>query len=211
MGITERREREKEQRRNDIIDAAERIFFSKGWSTATMDDIAEEAELSKGTLYLYFKSKNELYQAINLRGLLVLEKLFQEAVNRYETGIEKTRAIGQAYYQFYLDYPDYFNALVYFESHEIDDADENSVATECDDQGNKVLNLLIEALQKGIEDGTIRSDINPLKTAVILWGYSSGLIQLISSKGEHLQREHGLIIDELMNYAFELIHYFLKH
>ena len=56
MGIAERKEREKLQRRNDIIDAAERLFFQHGFETPTMDDVAREAELSKGTLYLYFKS-----------------------------------------------------------------------------------------------------------------------------------------------------------
>ena len=69
MGITERREREKEQRHNDIIDAAEKVFFSRGLEHATMDNVAVEAELSKGTLYLYFKSKEELYLAILLRSL----------------------------------------------------------------------------------------------------------------------------------------------
>ena len=52
MGIAERREREREQRRNTILDAAETVFFSKGINLATMDEVAEEAELSKGTLYL---------------------------------------------------------------------------------------------------------------------------------------------------------------
>ena len=61
MGITERKEREKLQRREDILNAAERVFFSKGHKNSTMDDVAEEAELSKGTLYLYFKSKEGFY------------------------------------------------------------------------------------------------------------------------------------------------------
>ncbi|MDL1893205.1 helix-turn-helix transcriptional regulator, partial [Sphingobacteriales bacterium CHB3] len=52
MGIIERKEREKEQRREEIVTAAEKIFFEKGLAIATMDEIAEAAELSKGTLYL---------------------------------------------------------------------------------------------------------------------------------------------------------------
>ena len=60
MGIAERKEREKEHRRNTILDAAEEVFFSKGINLATMDEVAERAELSKGTLYLYFKNKEEL-------------------------------------------------------------------------------------------------------------------------------------------------------
>jgi AcrR family transcriptional regulator len=72
MGTAERREREKEERRNSILDAAEKVFFSKGVREATMDDIAEEAEVSKGTIYLYFGSKEEVYLGIDLRALKIL-------------------------------------------------------------------------------------------------------------------------------------------
>ena len=210
MGIVERREREKEQRRNDIIDAAERIFFSKGRVLATMDDVAEEAELSKGTLYLYFKNKEELYLAINLRGLKILTNLFEEALTRHKTGIEKIEAIGQAYLQFYREYPDYFNALLYFESQEMAPEAQQSTACECHDYGEMALGLVAKALQSGIDDGTIRPDIDPIKTATVLWGQTSGLIQLIALKGDHLQRHHGINIDEIIMSAFELIRYALK-
>ena len=79
MGIAERKEREKQQRREEIVQAAEEVFFSKGFEKSTMDDVAEKAELSKGTLYLYFKSKEELligiieqttiYEAYPLKGM----------------------------------------------------------------------------------------------------------------------------------------------
>ena len=67
MGIQERKERERERRRQQIIVAAKRVFSSKGFSKATMEDIAKEAELSPGTLYLYFKNKDELYASLSLR------------------------------------------------------------------------------------------------------------------------------------------------
>ena len=60
MGIRERKEREKERRRQQITVAAKKVFSDKGFNRATMDDIANEAELSPGTLYLYFKNKEEL-------------------------------------------------------------------------------------------------------------------------------------------------------
>ena len=59
MGIQERKEREKERRRQQIMVAAKRVFSNKGFNKATMEDIAQEAELSPGTLYLYFKNKEE--------------------------------------------------------------------------------------------------------------------------------------------------------
>ncbi len=210
MGIVERREREKEQRRNDIIDAAERVFFTKGRATATMDDVAEEAEFSKGTLYLYFKSKEELYLAIHLRGLGILKKMFREAVAKEETGIDKTRAVGEAYYQFYLDQPDYFNALIYFESLEQAMQEENPVENECIMEGINTLNILVEAIKIGIKDGTIRPEADPVKTAHILWGYTSGLIQLLHLKGNFLREKYHLKSDEMIQYAFDFIRYGLE-
>ena len=64
-----------------------------------MDEVAETAELSKGTLYLYFKSKEELYFGISYRALSLLKKMFEDAVQSHSTGIEKIRAIGRSYYQ----------------------------------------------------------------------------------------------------------------
>jgi AcrR family transcriptional regulator len=61
MGIYERKQREKEQRKTEIINAARKVFSNKGFNTATMEEIASEAELSPGTLYLYFKNKEELH------------------------------------------------------------------------------------------------------------------------------------------------------
>jgi AcrR family transcriptional regulator len=72
MGIQERKEREKERRRQQIIVAAKRVFSEKGFNKATMEDIAKEAELSPGTLYLYFKNKEELYASLSLRILQYL-------------------------------------------------------------------------------------------------------------------------------------------
>ena len=61
MGIQERKQRERERRRQQIIVAAKRVFSEKGFSKSTMEDIAREAELSPGTLYLYFKNKDKVY------------------------------------------------------------------------------------------------------------------------------------------------------
>ena len=66
MGTLERREREKLRRRKEIADAAKKVFTRKGFKGATMEDIAREAELSPGTLYLYVKNKDELFASLNL-------------------------------------------------------------------------------------------------------------------------------------------------
>ena len=64
MSKAERKEREREMRRNDIIDAAEKLFFSRGYENVTMDDLAKELEMSRAALYLSFKNKGDIYAAI---------------------------------------------------------------------------------------------------------------------------------------------------
>ena len=211
MGIAERREREKEQRKHDIVNAAERVFFRMGHEHATMDDVAEEAELSKGTLYLYFKNKEDLYLAIHLRGNKILHELFEKAVQSGRNGLDKTQAIGRAYVNFYKNYPDYFNALIYYESRPIDFRDENSVAMQCLEEGRLTLTLLIEALETGKADGSIRKDIDAHKTAISLWGQTTGIVQIASLKEKIvLQPNFSLSAEDVIEYSFELFNRALR-
>lgn len=212
MGVKERRQREREQRRNDIIDAAEQVFFSKGLANATMDEVAEVAELSKGTIYLYFRSKDELYLAIIYRGCLILRDMFTRAVNSVATGLQKVHAIGRAYHQFFREYTNYFNAVLYYEHHEpnIAEADENSLEVACARLSDDIFDIVIAALQTGISDGTIRKNIDPRKVAFVLWGQTTGLLQIVSMKGQHLRDEHQVEPDALIETQFELIRFALE-
>lgn len=78
MATADRKEREKEQRKNVILDAAEKLFFSKGFDSVSMEEIAKEVELGKGTLYLYFKSKDSLFFAIISRKWIEFGKILTE-------------------------------------------------------------------------------------------------------------------------------------
>ena len=69
MGSERRREREREQRRSTILRSARKEFFDKGFRAVTVDSIARRAELSKGAIYLYFKSREEIYAQILLRDI----------------------------------------------------------------------------------------------------------------------------------------------
>jgi AcrR family transcriptional regulator len=64
ISISQRRE----HKTNEIIDAAEKVFFSQGFDKTTMENIAAELELTKPALYRYFKNKKDLYYAVILRG-----------------------------------------------------------------------------------------------------------------------------------------------
>ena len=64
MSISERKSREKEYRIKQIKDSAATLFYKKGFVATTIEDISELAEISKGTVYLYFKSKDDLYYSL---------------------------------------------------------------------------------------------------------------------------------------------------
>ena len=116
MATARRKEKEKELRRSEIIDAAEKLFFSKGYDGVSMDDVAKRTELAKGTLYLYFKNKDSLFFAVVQRGVFVMNSMFEGGVKKAKTGSDKLYSIGVSYYKFYKQFPDYFKLMSYSQS-----------------------------------------------------------------------------------------------
>ena len=102
MGIQERKQRERERRRQQIIVAAKRVFSERGFSKTTMEDIAREAELSPGTLYLYFKNKDELYASLSLRILQFMNIRLEDVKKEKDSNSEqKIDSIKEALYDVY--------------------------------------------------------------------------------------------------------------
>ena len=207
MGTAERKERERQKRRLDIVKASEKVFLTKGFEQTTMDDIAEQAELSKGTLYLYFKSKDELYSEIIKRGEKILTSLFTEAVNTNENGLCKVKKIGEAFIKFYNEHQEYNEALMRGHSH-INSTDNAN----CNDgqNGGESHQVFMNAIDSGKKDGSIRSNIDPLKTSLLLWAQLMGVLQLIQIKGQSLKTICNTSSEELLEHFFEYTYYALK-
>ncbi len=202
MGVTERRLREKEQRRTSIVHAAERVFFSKGVETATMDEIAEAAEISKGLLYVYFQSKDDLYNAVCLRGMQLLRAAFEQAVAGQEKGLRKAHAIGQAYVMFAQNHPGYFTSVVH-QAARNGESEPGSYALACDEERDEILYIVANSIRCGIADGSIRPDLEPVQTAIMLWGQMHGIIQVASLP--NIQSHYETEFNQLIKFAFGLI------
>lgn len=195
MGTEERKAREKERRRNAIIDAAEKVIFSKGLEQATMAEIAQAAELSKGTLYLYFKNKQDLYIAICERGSNMLNRKFSKVLAGDQTGIELIRLMGEAYLDFVHNYPDYYNAFMYYETLKNTEELENSeTAQTCEENRRQAMNFMVRALQIGMQDGTIDDSYDPKELAIVLWSCTRGITTM-----DHMRQtgHHFKILDEM--------------
>jgi len=197
MGKEERKAREKERRRNQIIDAAERIIFSKGLEQATMDEIAEEAELSKGTIYLYFENKTELYLAITQRGSDLLNskfaKVFSEAHD--QKGLELIRKMGEAYLNFVEKNPNYFTAFRYYESlSDLEALEESTYVEQCNQNRREALNFMVRALQIGMQDGSVDERYEPKELATIIFASTRGLTAMAHASG---RGHHAKLLEEI--------------
>jgi TetR/AcrR family transcriptional regulator len=207
MTISDRKEREKEMRRKDIIDTAEKLFFEKGYENISMADIAKGTELGRSTLYLYFKNKKEIYLAISIRGTQILNKMFQENYNKGETGIEKVEMLLDAFYRFYKEYPAYYD--VNWASYKVLINHELPKMEEIKKIRIKGFSLFNKALQEGIEDKSIRSDIDPLKVNLVLASSMQNVFNLPPTIKLHMNNNN-VKHDELIEYTIDMMLHSLK-
>ncbi|MDP4145151.1 MAG: TetR/AcrR family transcriptional regulator [Bacillota bacterium] len=209
MGIMERKAKEKQIRKNDIIKAAEKIFIEKGFELATMDDIAKEAEFTKRTLYAYFKSKEELYYEIMLKGFKTLNSMCDEKL--YETSGEaegeKIKAIGKCFLDFRYKYPGYFKAILDYQNkdHDFHEDNKNTIIEQCYKEGEYALDIIKRCVAKGIEIGEFSSEINPEITVFTLWSYITGLIGLIDKKEKYIKYYYEKDLSKIVEGSFEII------
>jgi AcrR family transcriptional regulator len=161
VASADRRRRERERRRAEVIDAAERLFYARGFDNVTMDMIADAVELSKGSLYLLFKSKDSLFFAIVARKHAAALELLTVRLEAAGTGREKLGAIVRWYIDVARENPEYnemaatFGPLLWSRMEGADDAllAENAVRFNA---------LIHDACRRGIEDGTVRDDLDPV-------------------------------------------------
>lgn len=195
MSTAERKERERIRRRNEIIDAAEKLFFSKGIENVTMDDIARETELARGTLYLYFKNKDDILVAIGIRGIKLLNRMYREAYGKGRAGIEKIRLLLTASCEYGNKYPGYYSTLMFLENNGFEKKDFPDKAEILGIHQDNT-RIVLDSFGDGIRDGTIKSDIDPWKASMFLTASINSVISMAPVTGMQ---------DEFVDYSIELM------
>ena len=115
MGISERKEREKQEMRKSIIDAAMHMFMYEGYENASIRKIADKIEYSPATIYLYYKDKDELLYDVQAQCFEKLVGIFSEKVNS-EDPFTRLRQIGHAYIDFGLNNPEIYDLMFIMKS-----------------------------------------------------------------------------------------------
>jgi AcrR family transcriptional regulator len=179
MGILERREREKEQLRASILEAARDLLSEQGLAALSMRAIAERIEYSPATIYLYFEDKDALIREVVRAGFAQLEDYVRtelQSLPETASAADQYSSMGRAYARFALENPAYFRVMF-----ELPGAARLDLGRDCERAGAArdpfgVVALLQRAATEGmVEVGDAR------KAAVIGWGLIHGLTSLYLS------------------------------
>ncbi|MBE02040.1 MAG: TetR family transcriptional regulator [Euryarchaeota archaeon] len=201
--LKSRRERERQARYDAILDAAEQVFSEKGYDRTSMDDIARTASLSRALLYVYFKDKAAIQRGIMLRAGQSLVARFEQARGTEQDGLAQIRAMGEAYYRFYLEQPDYFSALTKA-STAMAEADERQAKDMLCSKA-ALMDLMVGAIRQGLEDGTLSRERirDPFQTALYLRGALHGVILLCQA--EMAEGAHDFPADTLIRHTMDML------
>jgi len=205
MGIQERKEREKGLRKEAIIDAAEKVFLKKGLQATTMDDIAEVAELSKGTLYLYYKSKEDLYLTVAMRGEDIMLEMFQKAVSTGEPTLKLIANLGEAYYEFFKRHRDYFRMFWFIESPQFHKQVSREMLEACAQNDRRIWKVVVDLLQRGVDEGLLEPDLDPTQAGIILWSSGNSFMRQMDREDPYWKETMNIDLEATMRKAYQYI------
>lgn len=163
--MSTRMKRKKEEKRKIILDTADKLIAEKGTRYMTMDQVAKEADVAKGTLYLYFKNKESLCAAVNARLNREMNSCIKEKMNLYSTGSEKTVAVGTAIIEYSLKNPQKWKTATEIYQMSMNNPEDPNVQ-EFMGEVNKMVHMLAAAYRQGISEGDIHKDVDPVPTAI---------------------------------------------
>lgn len=207
MGIQERKEREKEQRKDEILSAAQKVFFNKGLLFSTMDEIAETAELSKGTLYLYYKSKEDLYLAVMAKGLGILLEMFIKVLHTKESTLKKILLLEKSYLEFYRSSPNYFRMMQFSQLPHFHKQVSDEMREICHTENKKLWEPALSLIQSAIDEGLIKKEFAPIELAIIFWSSITALLIRIDNEYEIWKKEMQIDLKHTLNLSNDLLWY----
>lgn len=192
QGPTVKKKSKRVQKEMEILDAAEKVFSKSGFENAKMMEVAKEVGVSKGTIYFYFDSKENLYMAITYRAFQGLIDLYNEVImqNKDKSGLDSVMAGLRSYLEFCEENPLYSEVMLHYlafvqstDSGTIDD--KLSAAMKDSIYFQKVhsiqsvaAKLIIGEISRGFSDGSIKGDMEPQFLFLNAWALTIGFQKL---------------------------------
>jgi len=173
MGIQDRKDREKEEMRRLILDAAMKLFKENGFEDVSIRKIADQIEYSPTTIYLHFENKDQILLALHEEGFQLLDQLFQSALT-IEDPIDRVHRFGELYMEFGLKNPEYYD-LMFLKTGPMDalshDGEEDWKV------GDHAFSYLLQASTEILERNP-HMGIDAMTAAISLWSMCHGFVCL---------------------------------
>ena len=177
MTITEqRRQREKENLRRAILDAARELFVVEGFENVSMRKIAERIEYSPTTIYLHFEDKDAILAALCQEGFLLMASSL-EALDSMEDPIARLREGGRQYIRFAQEQPQYYAIMFEMKSNAL----EHDPTKKTESSGFRCFSFILRCVLEGVEKGRIRANAHPMVIAHSIWASMHGAASLTLS------------------------------
>mgnify|MGYP000144131128 CR=1 FL=1 len=179
-----RRPEDKAKRRVAILAAARRVFEDKGFDQTSMDDVAAEVQLSKGTVYLYFNSRDALFSALLEQYQQAVLADVEAACSAPGSGYDRLFEIGRIYCGFLEQHPAWARMVARLLTDPSKQLELGALATmEMRAAGDRETALLVDVVQLGVADGSLLPDTSPSTVAVGLFYALLGVAITPASQG----------------------------
>jgi AcrR family transcriptional regulator len=197
MGPKARREREKEQLRQEILDAARELFAKEGYENVSMRRIAEKIEYSPTTIYLYFEDKTELFFALCEETFAKLSKKMEAISKVSEDPVECLRKGCRSYVDFGLKHPNHYK-LTFINHPSLSVGKEHYLRE--DSEGMRAYGHMRQAVQDCIDKEKLREK-DAEAVAQSLWAIIHGVTALLITKPDFPWVKKDKLIDLTINTA----------
>ncbi|MFQ5401091.1 MAG: TetR/AcrR family transcriptional regulator [Anaerolineae bacterium] len=176
-----RRQREREARRRLILDSAKAVFAERGFQNATVEEIANQAELAVGTLYRYFQSKEEMYVSLLFEAMEMFRQNIEAARASDAAPDEQLRAVWRYFYDFYVQQPESYLAFMFLHNEGLRDVISPEVLDEINQRAGENFRLVGQIVQASVEAGIYRP-VDSRVVVDVLWSLLMGLVQLTETR-----------------------------
>ena len=196
MGVKERRARQKEELRQEILEAARELFAKEGYENVSMRKIAAKIDYTPTTIYLYFTDKHELLDSICEETFARLVKEFEDIVAKHQDPVEQLIEAGRAYVEFGLSHPKHY--MVTFMSGESHLTAVEAERAHRGSMGEKCFAHLRAMVEKCVQQGRIRPvDVDAISQG--LWAMVHGVTSLLITKPHFPWVEKEKLVAQLLD------------
>jgi len=196
------------RRRQDILDAARALFNAKSYDSVTMDEIAEEADLSRATLYNHFDSKESIYFQIGIQYLIGLRERQRASITSVTSGLDQIITLSEDFLKALFEDPIIREIWRRFQSIHENELASNSIHSSFFRESQELEQIWSDVIKRGIEDGSIQERIDTDRLIHSLYLIILGIVDSVNSSRTLLTRTN-FTVEDMMEFTIDLIRNYL--